>query len=228
MLCRHLAPQRDNYSEMFKIGDIQRYGRLVATGHSEGRNDGRSDTRDLCVCDCGALKWVRRPLLQRGKSRSCGCLRREVTTNKNRTHGGSGTRLHRTWNHMRERCSSTSYPEFHLYGGRGIRVCSEWSTSFEAFRTWAFANGYTDELTVDRIDSNGNYEPSNCRWVTPRLQARNTSRNRLLTALGEAKTMADWAEDSRCKVSYYALRSRLRYGWSVERALTESRQSRQT
>lgn len=108
-------------------------------------------------------------------------------------HGMNGTRIYREWCHMRERCNSPKHKSFKHYGGRGIKVCDEWNESFIPFYEWSINNGYNDELTLDRIDTNGNYEPSNCRWITNLEQQRNKSNNRFLEINGEIKTVSEWA-----------------------------------
>ena len=110
------------------------------------------------------------------------------------THRKSGTRLYRTWTDMRNRCNNRKNVHYSRYGGRGIKVCDEWQRSFESFHAWAIANGYSDDLTIDRIDVNGNYEPSNCRWITMSQQQYNKSNKRLVTVNGETKTISQWAE----------------------------------
>lgn len=128
-------------------------------------------------------------------------------------------RLYRTWLNMRSRCNNPRATSYRHYGGRGISVCAEWAT-WVAFRDWAYAHGWREDLTLERIDTDGNYEPSNCRWATVREQGRNTRANVRLTAFGEAKTVVEWAEDARCSVQYDTLAERIRSGWDHERAIT--------
>lgn len=130
-------------------------------------------------------------------------------------------RLWCIWRHMRERCNSPHHKSYATYGGRGIKVCEEWERSFEAFAEWAYANGYDDnakfmECTIDRIDSNGNYEPSNCRWATIKEQNNNRRTNRLITYNGETKTVCGWSEE--LNIPRDTLRFRLTHGWGVEKA----------
>lgn len=113
--------------------------------------------------------------------------------NNNYKHGGKGTRLFHTWVDMRQRCSNPHNHAYKNYGGRGIKVCSEWE-SFRAFQSWALSNGYKEELTIDRIDVNGNYCPENCRWVNAIVQGLNRRNNRHITYKGQTKTLKEWAE----------------------------------
>ncbi len=195
----------------------QRFGRLTVI--ERGENDKRGEIRWLCRCDCGNLKVVYGSLLRKGKTRSCGCLRKEVAEDKARKHGGSTSRLYNIWKQMRKRCYNANNPVFRWYGGRGITVCQEWRGSFEAFRDWALANGYRDDLTIDRFNNEQGYFPENCRWATEIEQANNTRKNRFFTFAGETRTVAEWARIK--KVSSDLIRDRLNLGWPIERALTE-------
>jgi len=121
---------------------------------------------------------------------------------------------------MLARCSKPSHPSWRYYGGKGVKVCREWRESFIAFREWSEANGYADKLTIDRKDSLGNYEPSNCRWATMLEQENNRTNNIRLLAFGEEKTLSEWARDPRCAVSYGGLWRRLLHGIQVEEALS--------
>lgn len=136
-----------------------------------------------------------------------------------RSHGGTGTRLHQAWQNMKARCYRKSTREYCNYGGRGISICDEWLNSFEPFKEWALSNGYKDDLTLDRIDNNGNYEPSNCRWITNQEQQHNKRTNRLITFNGITKTLTQWAKEMNLTVK--GLETRLdRCGWNIEKALT--------
>lgn len=110
-------------------------------------------------------------------------------------HGMVGTRIYNIWKDMKKRCYCKTRKDYARYGGRGITVCDEWLHNFQAFYSWAMANGYKDDLTIDRIDVNGNYEPSNCRWITKYQQASNTRRNHLITYKGKTQTLTQWARE---------------------------------
>lgn len=142
-----------------------------------------------------------------------------------RTHGMSHTRLHNIWLTMRQRCQKPNCSGYHKYGAKGIRVCPEWE-NFETFRDWAFSHGYTKELTLDRIDFKGNYEPSNCRWATQKMQQNNRSNNVTLTYKGETKSIYEWGEIT--GISPKVLYDRKHRGWDVDRIFTQKvRKSRE-
>jgi hypothetical protein len=131
------------------------------------------EKRFQCICDCGTTKSVRANLLRSGRSRSCGCLAIEMRRAMLSKHGGTGSRPYRIWKGMKDRCLNPRSDSWEWYGARGVAICSEWRNDFLEFKTWALLNGYEDHLTIDRIDVDGNYEPSNCRWVTNADQQQN-------------------------------------------------------
>lgn len=135
-------------------------------------------------------------------------------------HGGSHTKLYDVWKKMRARCNSPNTPSYPYYGGRGITVCPEWDASFTTFQVWAMSSGYKLGLTLDRIDTNGNYAPDNCRWATWSTQAYNRRSNPPLTAFGETKHLTEWVKDPRCAVTIDSVSRRLRLGLTLEEALT--------
>lgn len=145
----------------------RKYGRLTVIEPVKHRN-GKPYSGWLCKCDCGNTTYQQTYPLVNNLVVSCGCYNREkLQKNKiAKTHGMSQSRIYITWRNMRVRCSNPKDKKFKDYGGRGIKVCEEWENSFEAFYSWAMANGYNDNLTIDRIDANGNYCPGNCRFIT--------------------------------------------------------------
>ena len=150
-----------------------------------------------CRCDCGAIKIVQGASLKNGSTKSCGCWKYSKIREHNTKHGGVHDRLYGIWKNMKRRCNSPNDKRYALYGGRGISVCAEWS-EYENFKKWAYENGYNEtaefgSCTLDRIDNNGNYEPSNCRWTDRTTQANNTSRNRYVEFEGRKLTIAEFA-----------------------------------
>lgn len=145
----------------------RRFGRLIAKEHVLDSPEHKGGGW-ICQCDCGNKCFTRTNSLKSGKTTSCGCYSRESASVNKRamTHGLSKSRLYITWRNMRVRCSNKNDREYKHYGGRGIQVCPEWRDSFEAFRDWALANGYQDDLTIDRIDVDKDYSPDNCRFIT--------------------------------------------------------------
>lgn len=169
----------------------QRYGKLTIE-RSLGRND-RSTLYVECRCDCGKIVPVRMSYLTFGHTKSCGCLRNRVALN--RTHGEAHkTTEWATWVAMRQRCEDPSNKRYDRYGGRGIKVCDRWLDSYEHFLS-DMGRKPSPKYSLDRYpDQNGNYEPGNCRWATPKQQQRNRTNNRLVTINGETKVMSEWLE----------------------------------
>lgn len=143
-----------------------------------------------------------------------------MTRGKKRSGYSTSEPLYALWKGIISRCENPANNRFHRYGGRGIEVCKDWR-DYETFRDWATSHGYRKGLQLDRINTDGDYEPDNCRFVTPKDQNRNRTNNRLVTAFGVTKTLVEWAEDRRSAVPYKVLWERLQDGWSFDRALTE-------
>jgi hypothetical protein len=172
-------------------------------------------------CECGNQRDASVWHLNMGKTSKCKRCSIKIRAAALTTHGETGRdKIYGVWTGMKQRCLYHKHIGYKTYGGVGITVCKEWIDSFEVFRDWAFANGYEQGLEIDRIENNGNYEPSNCRWVTRKVNARNKSTNRSVTAWGETKTTADWADDPRCLVKYDAFMRRLYRGITGEQAMT--------
>ena len=202
---------------MSKLQDLtgKKFGRLIVI-----RRDGSDNSKHatwLCRCECGNKVVVSAYSLKSGNTQSCGCLQKERAKKAKTTHGLRHTKLYVSWFNMKQRCSNVNYEHYKYYGGRGITYCQEWER-FEPFKDWAMKNGYQDNLTIDRIDVNGNYEPDNCRWATAKEQANNMRTNRLLSYNGETHNMKQWSEIM--NINYTTLSWRLSSGWSIEKALT--------
>jgi len=175
-----------------------------------------------CLCDCGNETIVCSRSLVTQNTRSCGCLKVETIVKRNTKHGDAlftrKSRLYTAWCNMLGRCENPNREKYRIYGARGITICREWH-DYMNFKKWALENGYEDTLTIDRIDVNGNYEPSNCRWATLRQQANNTRQNVFISFGGETHTVTEW---SRIKgINVKALMSRFNLGWSIDKALTQ-------
>lgn len=264
------------------IGD--KFGRLKAIEYA-GRNY-RNRKTWLCKCDCGNKKVISQDDLKSGKTNSCGCLRKEMMSEKSfkdlkgkrfgewtvldlsgknkynqrlwkckcscgeiaevtsgvllggysrscrdcaykkkgenqKTHGMSRNRIYKIYQGVLNRCNNKNNYSFEHYGGRGIMVCDKWSGEhgFENFYKWAIENGYSEELTIDRIDVNGNYEPDNCRWVDMKAQANNRRNNVSIMYNGKNQTLAQWSEE--LGINFYTLYARIeKNNWDVERAFT--------
>lgn len=169
----------------------------------------------LCRCECGNEKIIASNHIGNNHTKSCGCLNREVITK----HGQSRNRIYNTYQAMKDRCTNEKSQFYKDYGGRGIVICDEWlgENGFKNFYEWAIQNGYSNKLTIDRIDVNGNYEPSNCRWATMKVQNNNLRSNRRITINGVTHTVAEWSEIVGIKSA--TIFSRLRSGMSEKNAI---------
>lgn len=188
----------------------QRFGRLLVIERAGSRG-----TRSLwrCACDCGNETLVICNSLVRGRTKSCGCFDRE----RKRTHGMTHSKLYDVWRSMRKRCNNSRSPNYHNYGGRGITICAEWSL-FLNFYNWAMTNGYTENLSLDRIDNNGGYSPENCKWSDCKEQNNNRRNNVWYAFDGQIKNIQQWSEFT--GMSYQTLYSRIQSGWSIEKTIT--------
>lgn len=191
-----------------------KFARLTVLGVSHKGRDGKYYYD--CICDCGNHCVVRSNALTTGNTKSCGCLIRE---SKNVKHGMKNTRLYGIWCGMKSRCYSKSNPSYDRYGGRGILMCQEWMKDFMTFYNWALSNGYSDNLSIDRIDVNGDYTPENCHWATAQEQSDNKRCNILITLGGETLDLQQWCDKIGIKRSTVNTRVKM-CGWGYERALT--------
>lgn len=197
----------------------KRFGRLTVIKRAPN-SPASPSTRWHCVCDCGNETISYGTQLKNGSTKSCGCYGREKQILSAVKHGGRNTRLYHIWAMMKQRTENPKHTAYKNYGACGVKVCKMWHDDFAAFREWAYAAGYRDELTIDRIDNNGDYEPENCRWVDRTDQNRNQRQNVQLEYGGKKQLMTDWAKE--IGISEQALYRRINVlHWPLERALTE-------
>lgn len=195
----------------------ERFGKLVALERHYDKNKKISFWK--CKCDCGNTTIVRANSLKHGRVKSCGCLRTESNLANKSKHGLSKTHLYAVWNSMKERCYNKNNHNYLRYGGRGITVCEEWKNSFKEFSEWAFLNGYQEELSIDRIDNNGNYCPNNCRWVDKKTQNNNRNVSFMITYNGKTQNLSSWCEE--LNLPYFRTWQRIvQYGYSFEQAIS--------
>lgn len=201
-----------------RIKPGERYGRLVVLELVGTNKFGGVVCK--CQCDCGTIKNFDASHLISGKVVSCGCYIKEKARELHTTHGQTDTRLYKIWTWMKYRCNSPNSKSYSDYGARGIKVCDEW-LKFEPFRDWALANGYREDLTIERKDNNGNYCPENCRWATKLEQANNKRTNVFITYNGETHTASEWGRI--LGVSAKLLRRRKSDGWTDEETIEGKR-----
>jgi len=205
-----------------KIIDLtgKTFGKLTVANFSH--LDKTSHAIWLCRCNCGKEKLLYGTNLKSGVTKDCGCNRKKrhtKTINKGvyKKNGLSRHPLYRVLSGMKSRCYNKKIQQYKHYGGRGITVCDEWKNDFKKFYDWAIINGWQRNLTIDRIDNNGNYEPLNCRWTTQKKQLNNTRQNRFIRYNNETKTLSEWCE--LLQLNYFTISSRVRNSkWSAEKA----------
>ena len=192
----------------------QRIGHLTVIRRNgmKGHNTGW-----LCQCDCGREITVAGQYLRSGQTMCADCKNKNERFWK---HGMSKTRLFNIWSHMKNRCNQPKCDSYKHYGGRGIKVCNDWCNDFNSFKEWALSNGYSDNLTLDRIDVNGNYEPSNCRWVPQKQQARNQRRTIYVETPDGIMTISEAAE--KYNLEYACILYRYHQGMKGETLVSES------
>ena len=182
--CGCLAKERRAEARKAKLEELtgQKFGRLTAVSRYGFDEFGRQLWN--CECECGNTIVTHAYSLKQGHTKSCGCLKKEKAINNlpdtptgeqcpAYKHGGEGTRLYRIWKGMKQRCYNPKTENYQNYGGRGITICDSWRCDFPAFRDWALANGYSDDLSIDRIDNDKGYGPDNCRWADRITQRAN-------------------------------------------------------
>jgi len=164
-------------------------------------------------CDCGNVVEKNLGNVVNGHTKSCGCYSKKKITTK------TNPRLYSIYKNMKKRCYYRNDINYKHYGARGITVCNEWLDDFTTFYDWAIANGYSDELSIDRINVNGNYEPTNCRWATFAEQARNRTDNAWITFNGKTKIIEDWSKELGIKRN--TLDYRIKSGWNLQDAFSK-------
>lgn len=169
-----------------------------------------------CKCDCGNITYLYPYQFKSMSIKSCGCLKH--ATPYNATHKLSKENIYHIWETIRLKCTSHKNQKYYLYGARGIKICDEWFNDYISFRNWSLANGYKKGLTIDRINNNGNYEPSNCRWTTHKIQQNNTRRNIYITYNNKTQTLKQWCEE--LNLNYKTINNRIKLGWDKIIALT--------
>ena len=201
----------------------RKFGKLIVLKIA-GKNE-YNNILWLCKCECGNTKIVRGNALKAGKTLSCGCYSREVHTK----HGMWKSRVYGIWHGIITRCYCEKDRNYKHYGGRGIAVCDDWlgKNGAKRFIEWALTNGYDDTLTIDRKDNNGNYEPSNCRWIVNKEQQNNKRNNHYITFNGRTQSLSQWAEELNINRNTLYLRINT-YHWDIERALTTPARQRKT
>lgn len=188
----------------------QTFGRLTVLKihHKKQRYNKKTGTKNgneyfyLCQCTCGNLTVVSGILLRNSTTRSCGCLAHDVLMERNTKHNLTNSRIHTIWAGMKRRCYNKNDKCYKDYGKRGISVCSEWKKDFLSFYNWAISNGYSDNLSIDRIDNNGNYEPSNCKWSTNVEQANNRRTTSYIIHNNKKYTAHELSKMSKCSQEY--------------------------
>lgn len=197
----------------------QSFGRMTVV--LEAGRDKHKNVLWKCVCECGNVSFATTHDLESGHTRSCGCLRSEVTTSKNTrnrsTKRSNDIHLYNVWAAMKQRCCNSNHARYKDYGGRGITLCNQWM-DYEPFYEWAMANGYRRGLDIDRINNDAGYSPDNCRFITRQQNCRNKRDNRYITLFGTTRVLQEWCDifglDSK------VISHRISRGASQEEALT--------
>lgn len=202
--------QKKTRRKQRKIEEGKAYGRLTVLHFQAG-------SHNIFKCECGAEKPIRSAHVLAGLIKSCGCLMKEVTSKRMTTHGLSRTKEFRAWAHMKNRCLNKDDPVYPYYGGRGITFCDRWQNFLSFYEDMGLAP--SPKHSVDRINTNGNYEPSNCRWSTQEDQCNNQRRNHFLECFGERLTLSQWSKKT--GIPYCALKVRINtLKWDANKALT--------
>lgn len=197
----------------------KKYGKLIIIDFEKHkRKTGYDCWYWLCKCECGNIKLLYPAEVKNGKIKSCGCYKDNLAKLRMSKHNQSTSRLYHCWQDMKARCYRKTHHKYLLYGNRDIRVCDEWLNNYDNFSEWALNNGYSNDLTLDRINVNGNYCPENCRWATPLQQSQNRRNTKKIIVDGVEMLLTDACK--KFNISYYSVYGRLKSGWDIEKALT--------
>lgn len=192
----------------------EKFGRLKVILKSSTKKHNRTSYE--CLCDCGNMIIVTSNALKSGNTTSCGCLRKDF--NNRETHGLRDHKLYNVYNNMIARCYNEKFKYYYRYGGRGISICKEWLYEFICFYNWAISSGWEDGLEIERVNNDGNYEPSNCKWVTRKQNVRNRNNTSMIEISGNKVPLAEVAE--KLGLKYSTLWQRIyKLKWPIERAI---------
>lgn len=226
-----------NYQKHQELQAGQQFGywTIIKLSHfiQDYKKDGTKNGRRyyyLCRCKCGTEKTVAELSLKNGSSKSCGCyfytneVKQKISEGQ-KTHGYSKTRLYKIWIGIKTRCyGNPNRYGYNDYGGRGIKMCSEWKNNFLPFREWALNNGYDEtakkgKCTIDRIDVNGDYSPENCRFISIKEQMNNRRKTTFITYKGQTKPMSEWCKEYGIKIN--TAHKRIKMGWDLDKVFNE-------
>ena len=210
----HITSCGCNLSRKYDKVDLSgtKFGRLIPIKKCDGNGNVW-----LCRCECGKEVKISANKLINGGKKSCGCLHKDIVSKLKLKHNKCNLRIYKIWANMKQRCTNHKNSRAKNYIDRGISLCKEWY-DFISFYEWAINNGYKDELTIERVDVNRGYEPSNCIWITLERQAYNKTNTHWITYKGKTKSLTEWAIDLGIKKG--TLKGRINsYGWDIEKAL---------
>ena len=204
----------------------QKFGKLTVIKKDEIKTIKGKYTYWVCECECGSVKSIYQGSLRNGKTTSCGCYGKKQRLKAKTKHGLSHTRIKRIYHNMLSRCYNPKTPKFKNHGGRGIKVCDEWlgENGFINFVNWAMSNGYDEELTLDRIDNDGDYSPDNCRWADEETQHKNRRITLYIEYNGEKKTVQEWSKE--LGISENTIYYRYYHGYTPEEILYKGKLKR--
>ena len=198
----------------------EKHGRLTVVERAGTNKDNRATWR--CICDCGNQVTKSRPYINRSSNPSCGCAFKEMVAKRgknNKTHGDTDSRLYTIWKGMRYRCKNKEDAAYEYYGGRGIDVVDEWNDSYRVFKEWAEANGYSEELSIDRVDNDKGYSPENCRWTDITTQNRNRSNSVRVKLNGVSVSVKEASEAT--GINEWTIRYRHNNGLKIDAPVNE-------